>query len=545
VESRRYLAELDTRALGHLYTDCLVIGAGVAGLRAALAAAGGGQVIVLAKDKLSESNTYYAQGGIAAALREEDSLAAHVADTLATGCGLGDRGVADFVVRGGPGQIEQLRRWGVPFDEEGGRLAAGREGGHSASRVVHALGDATGRAVATALLQEARRRRTIKLFADCFAIDLLTEDNACYGAFCYHPHYGYQCIWARRTILATGGAGQLYRETTNPAVATADGLAAGYRAGAVLRDLEFVQFHPTTLYVAGAARTLITEAVRGAGAHLVDRTGRRFMLDCHEQGELAPRDVVSHAIHRRLAETGATHVFLDVRHLGAAWLAERFPTISAVCRSFDINVDRDLIPVRPSAHYMIGGLKTDGAGRTTVRHLYCCGEAASTGLHGANRLASNSLLEGLVFGEACGRQAAEEIAGEGGEVERRTIAYTVARSERTPLDIADVTNSLRSLMWRNVGIERTEDRLAETVEIVDFWRRYVMDKVFDGPAGWECQNMLTVCRLMAEAARQRRESRGVHIRTDHPQTDDTNFLRHIEVAAPPGGAGGPGGGVGG
>jgi len=528
----RYLARMDTRAMGHLYTDCLVIGGGIAGMRAALAAAEAGTVLILLKETICDSNTYYAQGGIAVVLDPPDTLEAHIADTLKTGCGLCDPQVVDQVVRRGPEQIEQLRSWDMPFDLQNGHIAAGREGGHSAARVVHANGDATGQAVALCLLQQIRKYPAIKIFEQCFVIDLLTEQGVCLGVLCHHPRHGYQCIWARRTVLATGGAGQLYRETTNPAGATADGMALAYRAGAVLSDMEFMQFHPTTLYVAGAARALITEALRGEGAYLVDRQGRRFMLDYHDMAELAPRDVVSRAIHAELARTNTTHVLLDVRHLGRKWLAERFPTISQLCLEFDIDVDSHLIPVRPSAHYMIGGVKTDLKGRTNIEHLYCCGEAAASGLHGSNRLASNSLLEGLVLGRIVGETAAEEIRTNSGQPQWRPIVSQIAESRRTQLDVPDVTNSLRSLMWRNIGIERDGEHLAETIEIIDFWRRYVMDKVFDSPAGWQCQNMLTICRLMAAAALARRESRGVHYRSDYPQINNQNFQHHIETQQP-------------
>jgi L-aspartate oxidase len=348
---------------------------------------------------------------------------------------------------------------------------------------------------------------------------------------CFHPKYGWQCIWARKTILASGGAGQLYRETTNPASATADGLAMAYRAGVILTDMEFMQFHPTTLYIAGATRTLVTEAMRGEGAYLVDRKGNRFMKEYHEMAELAPRDIVSRVIYNHMAKTNATNVFLDVRHFGSAWLAERFPTISELCKSFDIDVDNDLIPVRPSAHYMIGGVKTDIQGRTAIANLYCCGEASATGLHGSNRLASNSLLEGLVFGQICGENAAQEIACTGGKIEHSHLISDVPVSQRTRLDVVDVTNSLRAVMWRNVGIERQGDRLAETIEIIDFWRRYVMDKVFDTPDGWQCQNMLTVCKWMADSALLRKESRGVHYRIDYPELDERNFGRHLDIPA--------------
>ncbi len=528
---RRYLARFDTRSLGHLYTDCLIVGAGVAGLRAALSASQAGQVLVLVKAHGSDSNTYHAQGGIAAAFDPGDSVASHVADTLKTGCGLCDREVVELVIGDSAHQIRQLQQWSMPFDTRDGKIDAGREGGHSYSRVYHALGDATGKAVFLTLMEQAKKNKNIKIFENCFVVDLLTENKNCLGVVCFHPKYGWQCIWARKTILASGGAGQLYRETTNPASATADGLAMAYRAGVILTDMEFMQFHPTTLYIAGATRTLVTEAMRGEGAYLVDRKGNRFMKEYHEMAELAPRDIVSRMIYNHMAKTNATNVFLDVRHFGSAWLAERFPTISELCKSFDIDVDNDLIPVRPSAHYMIGGVKTDIQGRTAIANLYCCGEASATGLHGSNRLASNSLLEGLVFGQICGENAAQEIACTGGKIEHSHLISDVPVSQRTRLDVVDVTNSLRAVMWRNVGIERQGDRLAETIEIIDFWRRYVMDKVFDTPDGWQCQNMLTVCKWMADSALLRKESRGVHYRIDYPELDERNFGRHLDIPA--------------
>jgi len=336
-------------------------------------------------------------------------------------------------------------------------------------------------------------------------------------------------IWAANTILATGGAGRLYRETTNPEVATADGLAMAYRAGAVLRDLEFMQFHPTTLYIAGASRALITETLRGEGALLLDISGNRFMQEYHQDGELAPRDVVSRAILDKMLKTDSTHVYLDIRHFDKGHFSKRFPLISELCDSFDIDVSKELIPVRPSAHYMIGGVKTDAKGGTNLQHLYACGEVASTGLHGANRLGSNSLLEGLVFGKITGETARRQAKGGGRRPQHRRIKVDIPPSDRSRLDAEDVRNSLRALMWRNVGITRKSSRLAEAQEIIQFWQRYVMDKVFDSPYGWECQNMLTVAHLMAQAAQQRQESRGVHFRIDHPDSDDKNFLRHIEL----------------
>ena len=533
IDTRRFLARLDTRTLGHLFTDTLIIGAGVAGLRCAIEAAPAGQVILLAKEKPTESNTYYAQGGIAAVLEPDDSIDAHLQDTLNTGCGLTDPDVAQCVVSQAPQHIRQLQQWNLPFDTENNHLALGREGGHSHHRIVHALGDATGMAIAQCLLQQVQKIPNLKCFEDCFVIDLLTENNQCLGALTFHPKHGYQCIWARQTVLATGGAGRLYRETTNPPGATADGLAIAYRAGAVLTDLEFMQFHPTTLYIAGAERTLITEALRGAGARLVDRQGQPFMQHHHDMADLAPRDIVCRAIYQQMTQTNATNVFLDVRHLGSQLLAQRFPTISALCKSFDIDVDTDLIPVRPSAHYMVGGVKTDLQARTNIANLYCCGEAAATGLHGSNRLASNSLLEGLVFGQIAGQHIAQQLAAHAANgIARHNILYDIPTSERTRLDISDVANSLRAVMWRNVGVQRCAERLSETIEIIDFWRRYVMDKVFDEPTGWQCQNMLTVCRLMAESALLRQESRGTHFRSDFSNTDDQHFKTHLDLQRP-------------
>ncbi len=525
---RRYLINFDSRRLGQVFTDVLVIGSGVAGLRAAIEASSRANVILLTKDKLPDCNTAWAQGGVAAVTDSADSVEAHVADTVQVGCGLGNEEVIRLVAEESPVCVRELIEWGAKFDLENGAVALGIEGGHSARRIVHAAGDATGKELSRVLSERAASAERVRVFENCFVIDLVVADGRCVAALTHHQKYGYQIIWARATILASGGAGCVFRETTNTPSATADGHAIAFRAGAILHDMEFVQFHPTALYLAGASRALISEAVRGEGAYLVDREGKRFMPAYHADAELAPRDVVSRAIVEHLEKTYATCVYLDVRHFEKGRFAARFPSIAALCRSFDIDVERDLIPVRPAAHYMIGGVAVDLDGRSSVAGLFACGEAASNGLHGANRLASNSLAEGLVFGRRVGRVAAESLAG-GSESAPRDLRFAMEPSSRTELDLPDVRNSLRALCWRNLGIDRHGDRLSETLEIIDFWGRYVMDKVLDDRAAWETQNMLTVARCIALSAAARTESRGVHFRSDYPNTDDRTMRCHLAL----------------
>ena len=533
IEPRRFLLRFDSRDLPHRFADVLVIGSGVGGLRAALAASAHGTVLLVSKQELRESNTHYAQGGIAVVQAEPDNFEAHIADTLRVGQGLCVREVVETVVREGPARIRELVASGAQFDEQAGARTLTREGGHSHPRIIHAQGDATGAEVERALLHAAQANPNVHCLEHTYVVDLLTEDGECLGAILSNQVVGIALVWAKQTILATGGSGQIYRETTNPDVATGDGIAIAYRAGAVLQDLEFFQFHPTTLYIAGASRWLISETVRGEGGRLVNARGERFMPRYHADAELAPRDVVSRSILTEMRATGATQVYLDLRHLDAARIRERFPSIARVCAQFEVDIAADLVPVRPSAHYMIGGVRADLGARTSLERLYACGECSCSGLHGANRLGSNSLLEGLVFGCRAGHAAGSAAAG-APEPRPRPIRSHMAVAGEDALDLHDLADSLKSLMWRQVGIERNEGSLAEAEKSIDFWCSYVMAREFGFRGGWELQNMLTVAKLITVAARRRTESRGVHFRTDHPATDDADWDTHLTFQRPAG-----------
>jgi len=527
---RRYLVPFGPKATAHRFTDLLVIGAGIAGLRAALAIPPNVEVLVVTKDRIDESNSAYAQGGIAGVLAPEDRFENHVEDTLTAGAGLCDREVVEFVVREAPRQIHDLIGWGTQFDLEGGQLALTREGGHSHARIVHALGDATGHEVMRAIIARTRQAGNVTIWDDTFTIDLLTHEGRCAGAVLGRANGERVLVWAKQTILASGGAGMVYRETTNPPVATGDGMAAAWRAGAELRDMEFMQFHPTVLYVAGSARFLITEAIRGEGAYLRDKDGRRFMLDVDPRAERATRDVVSRAIFATMERTQHPNVYLDLSHLDPEHVRTRFPGIAKMCAGFGLDITRDRIPVRPGAHYMVGGVTVDLQGRTTLPGLCAAGEVTSSGLHGANRLASNSLLEGLVFGEACGRGAAEAAGKISDTFAAPPIVSPAAADGGADLDVVDITNSLRSLMVRAMGIVRDRERMLQARSSVEFWCRYVLARTFDHRTGWELQNLLTIARLMIDSALAREESRGVHYRSDFPDRDDARWQRHIACA---------------
>lgn len=529
----RYLAPFHPKRVPHYFTDIVIVGGGLAGLRAAIEIDPSLSAVVVTKDEVRQSNSNYAQGGIAGVLDPLDDFQHHIQDTIVAGGKLCNEAVVEMVVREAPDRIGELIDWGTRFDkaDDSDELMLGQEGGHSHRRIVHALGDSTGKEIMRAVVDWTARFPNIQLWQRAFMLDLLVHDGKVRGALIWNQYHGKMILWAREFILCTGGAGQLFRETTNPSVATADGHAVAFRAGAELRDMEFMQFHPTVLYIAGSSRSLITEAMRGEGARLVDINGHRFMPDYDERAELAPRDVVSQAIVSQMEKTRAPNVFLDLNHLDADHVRNRFPGIAKTCAEFGIDIARDRIPVRPGAHYMIGGVSVDQHGQTTLPGLWAAGEVTSSGLHGANRLASNSLLEGLVYGAHAGRGASDAA------MRTREKEFQVIPLECSPvepptetLDLADIRNSLKSLMWRSAGVRRTAEDLLQAARSIDDWCRYVLPRQFAEPGGWELQNMLLVSRIMVQAALERAESRGVHLRTDFPDPDES-FLRHISFSS--------------
>ncbi|HYF49816.1 MAG TPA: L-aspartate oxidase [Planctomycetota bacterium] len=525
----QYLIDLDLRRVPSFSPDVVVIGSGIAAISAALVAAESCSVLLITKSELKESNTYYAQGGVAVSLDTADDPENHLKDTLIAGAGMCNETAVRKLVTEGPARVKELIAWGTPFDRKNGQIAFTLEGGHSHHRIIHADGDATGRAIEVSLINKIRNHPNISTLENHFAVDLLHKDRVCYGVVALDVNTGkFLTVEAKVTILASGGCGQIFRETTNPEVATGDGMAMAFRAGATVADMEFMQFHPTTLYLAGAKRHLITEAVRGEGAHLLNFKGERFMLKVHERAELAPRDIVAKGIYNEIITSGATHVFLSMKHLSPDLIRTRFPNLCKMLAQYRLDPTKDLIPVRPASHYMMGGVITDLQTRTDVQRLLAAGEVTCTGVHGANRLASNSLLEGLVFGHEAGMQAVKLATEPQPSYPDKSI-HPVLPKDNLPLDVTDVKNSLRSLVSRSAGLVRDADTMTSALQMLDFWQKYVYAEEFTTVAGMEIQNLLACAQLILRGALRREESRGAHQRSDFPKTDDVKWKRHNPI----------------
>ena len=545
-------------------TDVLIIGSGAAGLRAALAASEHADVTLITKTTLTESNTHYAQGGIAVVMNLDDTIALHIKDTCVAGAGLCNTQAVEMMVSEGIPRVAELLEWGANFDWEGTLPRFTQEAAHSRRRIVH-KGDATGRETTDVLIQRVLNTERIHVLQSAFAIDLLTGANvakqsektvACYGITAVVDGE-LVCIRARATILATGGLGRLYPCTSNPKVATGDGFAAAWRAGCEMVDMEFVQFHPTTLYLDGAPNFLISEAVRGEGGQLISIRGERFMEKYHEKGDLAPRDVVSRSIQKEMELTGFPCVYLDITHKPAEFILERFPTISDTTKRYGLDINIDLIPVRPGAHFMMGGIRTNTDTETNLRGLYACGEVACTGVHGANRLASNSLLECLVYGARAGTNAAifalSQSLADPPDISVMRHAPTAVETEFTSIEVAK--DAIRETLWENVSIERNGEGLRKTLAELQDLTASLGDLQVTPEKGLETVdstarihsvsptllqtvdvemiemvNMLNVALMITQSALVRTESRGAHYRADFPTQDDTDWYRRILLA---------------
>ncbi len=500
--------------------DYIIVGSGIAGLFAALQAREHGSVLILTKGSIDECNTRYAQGGIAAPVGRGDSPRLHLEDTIAAGAGLVDLEAARVLTEEAADRIHDLVSFGVPFDTLDGEITLGREGAHSMSRILHAGGDATGAHIELTLSSLARMSR-ITILEHCLARRLVIDDGVLEGVEALDCRTNTKLDFTCRfLILATGGAGQIFRISTNPTVATGDGVALAYRAGAEIADMEFFQFHPTVLRMPGVAPFLISEAVRGEGGILRNAEGHAFMAEQHPQADLAPRDVVARAILAQMEATGADHVFLDVTHLTASRVTSRFPQIYRFCLDHNLDIISQPIPVSPAAHYMMGGVRTNTWGETNIRRLFACGEAACTGVHGANRLASNSLLETVVFGRRVVERSLQPGPSSTPPTPDAIALSEPAPAEAPPLDVG----ALQTLMWEKVGIVRSGLGLGQTKDLLSAWQA-TLSPPTDRPSH-ELSNLVTCARLMAEAAYLRAESRGAHYRSDFPESRD-EWRKHI------------------
>jgi L-aspartate oxidase len=518
----RYLVDVDLDAIPHVHTDVIVIGAGIAGLFTTIQASESKKVLMITKKSLLDSNTRYAQGGIAAVISDEDSPEYHMQDTLIAGAGLCSPEAVDILVHEGPNGVKDLIRMGTQFDLEDGEFALTKEGAHSQRRILHAHGDATGAEIVRALSEKTKQDPNVEIWDDHFVLDLITQDGECYGALVQKPDGQKVFVRGNAVILCSGGAGQLFRYTTNPDIATGDGIAIAYRAGAHIQDVEFIQFHPTALCYPGAPRFLISEAVRGEGAYLRNIKGERFMDKYHPQLELAPRDVVARAIVSEMENTKSTFVYIDITHETEELIKHRFPTIYEYCLNYGLDMSTDWIPVAPAAHYMMGGVKTDLYGETAVRRLFACGEVSSTGVHGANRLASNSLSEAIVFG----RRIIERIMVLPPQTKQPVIEYERKRTESSQQAFVEKRLKLQKIMLRYAGLVRSAKGLEKG--LAELSRQLpIYDTRMSKREEYEFANLLSCALLTTKAALGREESRGGHYRDDFPERDDLHWKKHI------------------
>ena len=535
---RKFLVDFNTAEMKKTYTDVLIIGSGIAGVYTALELSDEYKITLITKEEVEISNSVLAQGGIAVSLDKNDSPEEHMQDTLYAGAGLCDEDSVDVLVHEAADNIKRVCNFGVQFDKnekDKKQLALTREGAHSKNRIIHA-GDATGKEVCDKLIHTLMQRKNVTIEERVWALDLLVKDNVCYGIVAYNEKTGeYTAIYAGIVICASGGYGQLYYYTTNPEVATGDGAAMTYRAGGNLADLEFVQFHPTVLYHEKNKSFLISEAVRGEGALLRNSKGERFMPGYHELAELAPRDVVSRCIFSEMKKTGDSHMWLDITHQERDHIEKRFPTIFSTCLEYGIDMSKDYIPIAPAEHYCMGGIRTGLYGDTSIKRFYACGEAACNGIHGANRLASNSLLEGLVFGHRIGSCADELIHDDMiNEIKSMPDFKGTATCGERELSVEEFDRSaaiekIRRTMSSLVGIVRTKESLEEALAIIGEIAEKAAYLKCVGPEDFVVANESMLAVLVIKSAIKREESRGAHYRADFPKTDDENWKKHIIV----------------